>query len=275
MDVLIVGAGSMGTWFARTIDARVTFVDVDHDAAADGAARVDGQTTELDGTDTYDVVCIAVPMSRVEGAIAEHAPRGERAIVDVAGVMDGPLEAMARHAPDLEHLSLHPLFAPERAPGSIPVVRGRTGPVTDDILADLEAAGNEIVETTAEEHDEAMETVQAVTHAAILSFALAASEVPEGFETPVYERLCDLADIVLEGNARVYADIQRTFDGADALADAATRIAETEGAGLDDLYREASIRWESLSESTVAEQVGSTEAGEDVSRDDVPGGDRP
>lgn len=192
MDVLIVGAGAMGTWVGRAVDASVTFADVDSDAAVAAAETVPNATAvSLEPTDeglpglepAYDLVCLAVPMVHVTNAIAAHADRATEAVVDVSGVMGPALEAMAEHAPDRERVSLHPLFAPERAPGSIAVVRDESGPVTEALLASFEARGNSLLETTATEHDEAMETVQAATHAAVLSFALAAEPVPDGFET--------------------------------------------------------------------------------------------
>jgi len=243
MEVLIVGSGSMGTWFGGAVDADVTFADVDPAVASQAADAVDGAVTELEGTDSYDVVCIAVPMVHVVDAIADHADRAERAIVDVSGVMDDPLEVMARHAPDRERMSLHPLFAPDRAPGSIPVVRQASGPATDAVLESLAARGNDLVETTAAEHDEAMESVQAATHAAVLAFALAAESVPEGFETPIYAGIAELAETMTEGTPRVYADIQETFDGAGRVADAARQIAAADSEELAALYREATATW--------------------------------
>ncbi|SEW01455.1 prephenate dehydrogenase/arogenate dehydrogenase family protein [Natrinema salifodinae] len=243
MDVLIVGAGSMGTWFGDAIDARVAFADVDDDAAVAAADAIGGEVADLEGDAGYDVVCLAVPMTHVTEAIADQADRAERGIVDVSGVMEPAIEAMERHAPALERVSLHPLFAPERAPGSIAVVRDRSGQATDDLLAALEARGNDLLETTAAEHDRAMETIQAATHAALLSFALAAESVPEGFETPIYADLRRLARQVTEGTPRVYADIQATFDGADAVADAAADIAAADAAELESLYREAAANW--------------------------------
>ena len=255
MDVLIVGAGSMGTWFGRAVDAAVTFTDVDADAAAAAADAVAGaDVAALDAAgdaedesshrDGYDVVCVAVPMTHATDAIAAHADRAERAVVDVSGVMGPPLEAMADHAPDLERASLHPLFAPERAPGSIAVVRDEAGPVVEELLASLEARGNALIDTTATEHDEAMETVQAATHAAVLSFALAADPVPEGFATPIYEQLATLAEQMTEGTPRVYADIQETFAGAEAVSEAAASIAAADADELEDLYREAAATWQ-------------------------------
>ncbi|ELY37908.1 prephenate dehydrogenase/arogenate dehydrogenase family protein [Natronorubrum tibetense] len=251
MDVLIVGAGAMGTWFGRATDATVTFADVDADAAAAAAERVGSgaETTALEGTDSYDVVCIAVPMTHVVDAVADHAERAERAIVDISGVMGPSLEAMAEHAPGLERASLHPLFAPERAPGSIAVVREEAGPTVETLLETFDAGGNDLIETTATEHDDAMETVQATTHAAVLSFALAAESVPDGFETPIYEGLGTLVEQFTEGTPRVYADIQQTFDGADAVADAAAAVADADAEELESLYREAASQWQPESDA--------------------------
>ncbi|ELZ07995.1 prephenate dehydrogenase/arogenate dehydrogenase family protein [Natrialba aegyptia] len=261
MDVLIVGAGAMGTWFGSAIDADVTFADLDHDAAVTAAAETGGSATVLedgadagvdgtpetdeatDATDAYDAVCLAVPMTHVTEAIAAHASRAERAVVDVSGVMAAPIEAMQRHAPDCERVSLHPLFAPARAPGSIAVVRDADGPATTALLDALAARGNELVETTAREHDDAMETVQAMTHATVLSFALAAESVPDGFETPIYEQLRTLAEHVTAGTPRVYADIQATFEGAEQVAAAAGAIADADATELESLYRDAAAQW--------------------------------
>ncbi|RQG89903.1 prephenate dehydrogenase [Natrarchaeobius halalkaliphilus] len=262
MDVLIVGAGSMGTWVGRTIDADVTFVDIDADAASDAAAAIGGDADDLDGSTRYEVVCLAVPMTHVTDAVAGQADRAQRALVDVSGVMGPPLESMKAHAPGLERASLHPLFAPERAPGTIAVVRDRSGPVVDELLRRFERRGNDLVETDAIEHDEAMETVQATTHAAVLSFALAAKSVPDGFETPIYEQLRTLAEQMTEGTPRVYADIQETFDGADAVAEAATEIAAADGDELEALYRDAATRWQANDASGGTEDGRKSEARE-------------
>ncbi|WP_255169701.1 prephenate dehydrogenase/arogenate dehydrogenase family protein [Natrononativus amylolyticus] len=239
MDVLIVGAGSMGRWFARATDARATFADVDPDVAAEAADAVGGAVDALEGDRRYDAVCLAVPMSQIETSVESHVGRAERAVLDVSGVMGAPLAAMAEAAPDLERASLHPLFAPERAPGTVAVVRARSGPVVEGLLEDIESRGNELLETTAAEHDEAMETVQAATHTAVLAFALAADPVPEGFGTPIYDELLALAGQVTGGTPRVYADIQRTFDGAEDVSAAASSLAAAEGEAFESLYRRA------------------------------------
>ena len=242
MNTLVVGAGEMGRWFAASVGADVAFADADPDAARDAAGALGGRTVPLDAAERFDAVCVAVPLPAAANAIAEHADRAARAVVDVTGAMAGPVAAMREHAPDLERLSLHPLFASDRAPGNVAVVADEPGPVTDEIRANLRAAGNDLFETTPEEHDEAMGTVQARAHAAVLAFALAADPVRPEFETPVFAALREATELVTGGNPRVYREIQETFDGARDVALAAERVASADPEAFVDLYREAGGR---------------------------------
>ncbi|MEF8789907.1 MAG: prephenate dehydrogenase/arogenate dehydrogenase family protein [Haloarculaceae archaeon] len=244
MDALVVGAGTMGRWLGRCLaegtDWAVAFADRDPGAASAAAAALDGaRTADLAGDERFDLVCVAVPISATEAAIAEHAPRAGRAILDVSGVMVGPVRAMAEHAPDCERASFHPLFAPSNEPGNVAVV-GEGGPTIDAVREVLADRGNAPFETTPEEHDEAMRTVQARAHAAVLAYALAAEEVDERFHTPVSADLAAVADRVTGNEPSVYAEIQATFGGADDVAEAARQIAEADGSAFERLYREAS-----------------------------------
>ncbi|MFY4812092.1 prephenate dehydrogenase/arogenate dehydrogenase family protein [Haloarcula sp. AONF1] len=244
MNVLVVGAGAMGQWFAHTVrthaDATVAFTDLDQSAAEAAATAVGGRTVASDAAETFDVVCIAVPMPVAEAAIDEFAPHATDAIVDVTGSMAGPVAAMRDAMPDGQRLSLHPLFAPENAPGNVAVVADASGPDADIVVDALAAAGNNCFETTPTEHDEAMETVQASAHAAVLAFAMTAADVPDRFQTPISAGLFDLVEQVTGGDPRVYSDIQRTFDGADAVADAARELADADAETFERLYEQLS-----------------------------------
>lgn len=245
MKVLVVGAGEMGRWFAEALHAgseqpvEVAFADTDPVAAEAAADVLGGRAVGLETSETFDLVCIAVPIPVAEAAIEANAARVDGAIVDLAGYMDGPLAAMREHAPDRERASLHPLFAADNAPGNVAVVVDERGPTIDTLQSALTVAGNTWVETTADEHDDAMETVQASAHAAVLAFGLAASDVPEQFHTPISAGLFDLLSQVTGNDPRVYADIQSTFEGADAVAEAAAQIADADPEGFADLYHEA------------------------------------
>lgn len=237
MNALVVGAGSMGRWLARTVDADVAFADSDPDAASDAAAAVGGRVA--DEGERFDVVAFAVPMSVVREAGAEHAGRADRAVVDVTGVMSEAVAAMREHAPELERASFHPLFAPDNAPGNVAVVVDAGGSTVDAIRESLADAGNDVFETTVTEHDEAMETVQARAHAAILAYALAADDVRDEFHTPLSGPLQELAEEVTNNTPRVYAEIQDVFGGASDVAESARRIAEADEESFAALYEEA------------------------------------
>jgi len=249
MTLCIVGAGAMGRWLAETLAAAPSafdfaFADTDTAVAEAAAAEFDAAALSLsDGAPaadhSFETVCLAVPIPAVEGAVADWAPHAESAMLDLSGVMAAPVEAMREHLPDRERASLHPLFAPARAPGNVAVVKDAVGPTLSPVLDALRDAGNDLFETTPAEHDDAMQTVQAKSHAAVLAWALAGEDVREEFHTPVSAGLADIAATVTEGEARVYADIQDAFGGADAVADAARAVAEADGETFAELYAEA------------------------------------
>ncbi len=241
MDALVVGAGDVGRWMASVLDGPVAFADLDR-SAAEAAANDFGERAsveELDGDSTYDLVVVGVPMRVGTETIAEQAHRAESAIVDCIGSMEGPLSTMDETVPDLERASLHPLFAPEHAPGRVAISLGVSGPTIDTVISNLEAAGNAMVPVEADVHDRAMETIQGRAHAAILAFGLAAESVPEDLATPVFEDLEALRERVTSGSAGVYADIQAQFDGAADIKAAAEELARADTATFESLYDDA------------------------------------
>lgn len=258
MNMLVVGAGEMGRWFARTVAAgspdepsmAVTDADpsvareavetFDRRGVADADNAVDVRAVPTDTEERFDAVAVAVPIPALESVVGAYADRATAAIVDVTGVMGRAVDAMADAGPNLERASFHPLFAASNAPGNVAIVADAPGPVTDELRAALAAAGNDTFETTAREHDRAMETVQARAHAAVLAFGLAAEPVREEFHTPVSAALFDVLETVTGSDPRVYADIQAAFDGAESVADAARRLAEADDERFEELYRAAS-----------------------------------
>lgn len=248
MEILVVGSGAMGRWLGTVLrdDAPepvdLAFADADPAAATAAADSIGGRTVATDTDEQFDGICLAVPIPAVADAIRSYADRADRALLDVSGTMTTPIEVMREVAPDRERVSLHPLFAPANEPGNVPLVADATGPVTATVRSALDARGNDLFETTAAEHDEAMETVQARTHAAVLAYALAAEEVDRRFHTPISSELDALAGQVTDGEARVYADIQMAFDGAADIAAAAQQIAEADAEAFERLYDDAGER---------------------------------
>lgn len=242
MQLLVVGAGEMGRWFARHSGAdSVAFADRDPDAASEAAAeREDARSVPLDTDERFEVVCLAVPMTAVPDAIAEHADKATEAVVDVSGEMRDSVAALAEHAAERERASFHPLFSASNAPGNVPVVVDCDGPIIEGIRDTLSAAGNDVFETTPEEHDRAMETVQAKAHTAVLAYALAADDVDPRFHTTLSAPLEDLVEQMVGGTPEVYAEIQERFAGREEIAAAARDLADADRDTFVDRYKDAS-----------------------------------
>lgn len=239
METLILGAGTMGRWVGQLELDPVTFVDVDPEAAVTAAEATPGAQSAQTVAGSYDLVCVAVPMSGVRTAIESASGVDAAAIVDVTGVMKTPLEALAEYHPEAQRASFHPLFAPANAPGNVAAVVDAGGQYVDRFVAALEDAGNTVFETTATEHDRAMETIQAAAHTAVLAYGLAAESVPAEFETPISRTLESLRTQLTDGNPEVYAEIQAQFDGANRVAAAAAELAAADPAAFTSLYRAA------------------------------------
>jgi prephenate dehydrogenase len=235
----------MGRWFGRVLredapeSVSLAFTDTRREVAEEAASALDGRSVPASTDEQFDGVCIAVPIPAANGAIVEFVDRADGAVLDVTGTMVGPVGAMREHAPDRERVSLHPLFAPENEPGNVPLVADEPGPVTAAVRTALTDRGNDLFETTPAEHDEAMETVQARTHAAVLSYALAAEDIDKRFHTPISAGIHALAEQVTGGDPHVYSDIQAAFDGAEDVADAARRLADADAQAFESLYADA------------------------------------
>lgn len=245
MKALVVGAGEMGRWFGEVLlteardDVALAFADADDAAAEAAAADLDADVAREPATATEDLVCVAVPIQAAPAAIETWAEVADVAIIDVTGTMEAPVAAMREHAPALERASFHPLFAPANEPGNVAVVVDAGGSAVETVREAVAARGNTLYDTTPTEHDQAMATVQARTHAAILAYGLAAEPVPEALHTPVSAGLASLVEQVTDGEARVYADIQVAFEGADDVAEAARRLADADGTDFEALYEAA------------------------------------
>ena len=237
METLVVGAGEIGRWAGRTLADRgsVAFADSDPGTAERAAESVDGRMVPLETDSSFDVVVIAVPIPAVAGAIRQHAPKATGGIVDLAGTMATPMETYAEYAVS-EYASFHPLFAPPRAPGRIAYVPGDAGATVGRVRSAFEAADNELFETTAADHDTAMESVQGAAHAAVVAYALAIDDVADAFETPVSRQLEAVARQVTGGDPRVYGDIKTEFDGPERIVEAAQQLAGADGDRFRELF---------------------------------------
>jgi len=227
MRILILGGtGETGSWFARY------FKEKGFDVAVWGPSKKVAVAERLGVRYAHDwitevtesdIVLVSVLVEKTVEVIQEAAPRMHAGslIMDVTSVKSGPVKAMKTYAPKgVEVLGTHPMFGP-----SIPSLRGQTiilTPVPEKskkwlpvIRSLFESDGARIEILDADEHDEIMAVVQALTHFAYIGIGatlLALDfDVPRSrkFMSPVYEIMIDFVGRILDQNPELYAAIQK------------------------------------------------------------------
>lgn len=220
--VLIVGgAGGMGRWCARLFKSIGFDVSISSRRDASSVARSLGvRLSRPDEADAFDIIVLSVPIDAVEKVASELAPRMKPGslLMDLSSLKKKPVESMLRHAPPgVEVIGAHPLFGPEsdgrgRTMVLVPTERSeRWLSIIRDLFKD---AGFNVLEATAEQHDENMAVVQGLTHFMYVAMGrtLEKSRVDldeaSAFKTPVYGITKELLGRVLSQSPELYALIQ-------------------------------------------------------------------
>jgi prephenate dehydrogenase len=224
--LILGGTGDTGSWFARYFKERGFDVAVWGPSGKVDVAEVLGVRYARDvmrEVELSDVVLLSVPIERTGKVIEEVAPRMHQGslLMDVTSMKSEPVEAMARFAPPgVEILGTHPMFGPTM-PGLkgqtiiLTPVPGRSERWLPAIRSLFEGDGARIEIMGAEEHDEIMAVVQALTHFAYIGIGatLKALEFDVArsrrFMSPVYEIMIDFVGRILDQNPELYASIQK------------------------------------------------------------------
>lgn len=156
---VIGGHGGMGSCLVQM------FGDLGH---AVMIADLDTALTPIEAAALADVVVISVPIGVTEKVIRRVGPhvRPDALFMDVTSIKAAPVQAMLAASP-ASVVGTHPLFGP-----SVHSLQGQRVVITpgrgDAWLAWLKtmlhARGLELVETTPEQHDQAMAVVQVLVH---------------------------------------------------------------------------------------------------------------
>lgn len=156
---IIGGNGGMGKCMAGM------FADLGH---AVMIADLETDLTPTEAAKVADVVMISVPIDATVDVIQEIGPhvRDEALLMDVSSVKQGPFDAMMEST-GASVLGTHPLFGPSvhTLQGQrIVFVPGRGDEWKEWCRTMFAARGLNILEATAEAHDQAMSIVQVLTH---------------------------------------------------------------------------------------------------------------
>jgi prephenate dehydrogenase len=170
-----------------------------------------------------DVVLLSVPIEKTVEVIVQVASRMHPGslLMDVTSLKSEPMKAMTKYAPiGVEVLGTHPMFGPTMSSlkGQTIILtpaKGRTEIWLPRMRSLFESDGARIEVLDADEHDEIMAVVQALTHFAYIGIGATLKaldfdvETSRKFMSPVYEIMIDFVGRILDQNPELYASIQK------------------------------------------------------------------
>ena len=164
-----------------------------------------------------DLCLISVPIEKTEDIIEQIAPflDPKTILADVTSIKEKPLEKMLVSHPG-PVTGLHPLFGPST--GSLDkqiiiVTPGRDSDLCQWLVEQLTLWGAVIVQSSAREHDEIMEIVQALRHFATFSFGQflyekhARIERTLEFSSPIYRLELGMVGRLFAQDSGLYSEI--------------------------------------------------------------------
>lgn len=265
--LILGGTGETGSWFARYFKSKGWEVAIwGPSGRVEVAVRLGVRYAHdmMAEVEESDVVLVSVLIEKTVEVIRQVAPRMHSGslIMDVTSVKSGPARAMKTYAPKgVEVLGTHPMFGPTMPSlfGQTIIftpVEGKTGKWLEVIKSLFESDGAKIEILGAEEHDETMAVVQALTHFAYISIGAALKSLDfdvqrsHRFMSPVYEIMIDFVGRILDQNPELYASIQMNPKAAaarQAFVAECMRLCEKADAGdmegFKQMMREAALHY--------------------------------
>jgi chorismate mutase/prephenate dehydrogenase len=207
---IIGGTAGMGAFLGRVLDAAgypVEITGLERGAPSEEVAA------------RHDLIIIAVPIAATMPVIERVAPfvRPGACIADVTSVKRDPLAAMLKHAPPgVDVVGTHPIFGPHGSDmdrQKVVLCRGRGDAGFDRVKRLYESFGAEVIEATAEEHDEQMALIQVLVHektmvlGSVLERMKASLTRSLQFASPIYRAELSMIGRMFSQSAELYADI--------------------------------------------------------------------
>ena len=243
--VIAGGSGAVGSLFAERLQEsgnEVVIVDRAVPGPTHPVTRFVRGDISDPGAEVADVVRTAAavllsvpePVALVAIGRLVGTLRPDALIVDTLSVKSAvvpTLHAAATIAGKAEALSLNPMFAPALGfaghPVASVVVRdGRRGRALHDLI---EQWGARVVTVTADQHDRLAAATQALTHAAVIAFGAALTELDvdiadlDRIAPPPHTALLSLLARIASGAPEVYWDVQAANPYAPAARRALSR----------------------------------------------------
>jgi prephenate dehydrogenase len=224
--LILGGTGETGSWFARYFSQKGFDIALwGPSGRRDVAERLSMRFAEdmVGEVQDSDVVLVSVPIEKTVEIIRQIAPRMKPGslLMDVTSLKMEPMRAMLEFAPEgVEVLGTHPMFGPTM-PGMkgqtiiLTPAEGRCGSWLPRMKELFLADGGRVEILPAEEHDQIMAVVQALTHFAYIGIGATLQALDfdvqqsRRFMSPVYEIMIDFVGRILDQNPELYASIQK------------------------------------------------------------------
>jgi prephenate dehydrogenase len=224
--LILGGTGETGSWFARYFKEKGFDVAIWGPSGRVEVAERLGVRYAHDmmaEVERSDIVLVSVLIEKTVEIIREVAPHMHPGslIMDVTSIKSGPVKAMLAYAPKgVEVLGTHPMFGPTMAAlaGQTIILtpgEAKTGKWLSIMQTLFQSDGANVEILDAEEHDEIMAVVQALTHFAYIGIGAALRtldfdvERSRKFMSPVYEIMIDFVGRILDQKPELYASIQK------------------------------------------------------------------
>jgi len=233
MRVAILGAGKMGTWFAKFFlkeGSTVVVADRNKEKLAKLKEELGIETADFaDAVLNADWVFLCVSINALEGVVKKISPvvRGGQIVMDIASIKEGPVNVMHEYIRDGLVLGTHPVFGP----GSKGVEhKAFILTPTNDVEAEfastfkkwLEKRKARVFVLTPNRHDELMSIVLGFPHFLGLvacDTLLDQSSFPETKKVAgtTYRMLFTLAEATALENPELFATLQMNLPDIDRI----------------------------------------------------------
>jgi len=224
--LILGGTGATGSWFASYFKEKGFDVAVWGPSGKVNIAERLGLRFAHDlmkEVEKSDIVVLSVPIDKTVELARQVAPhmRPGSLLMDLTSLKFDPVRAMKTYAPKgVEVLGAHPMFGPTMHSMNgqtiiLTPVERKKGNWLSIIRSLFESDGARIEILSAEEHDEIMAVVQALTHFSFIGIGSALRalnfdvEHSRRYMSPVYEIVIDFVGRILDQNPELYSSIQK------------------------------------------------------------------
>ena len=226
--ISIVGAGRMGTWFARyfrEIGKRVILFDGDRKRALTKSREIDCEFAKtFDDAAQSDIIVVAVPITSAPKEIrrliqSRYSARKKR-IIEISSVKSKISEAHlldnSKLPKNVELYSIHPLFGPNANSYSVNTMIhvGKSSKFVTGLFPHFRW-----FTMNWKEHDLLMSSILTLPHSHALVFADTVARrlknFPKDISSPSFDHMLELTGRVLSENPDVYFEIQSENPFAD------------------------------------------------------------